>query len=653
MASSARIDELRKKFDENQRRYFAPLANEYRKAGDFDQAIFICQEYLPQQPGHMSGHIVLGQALFEAKRLPEARTVFETALTLDPENLIALRHLADISRELGEVSVARGWYERVLQADPRNEEIAAIMSSMGGGKATPQAAAPTADIPAIKSPDAPKPAPVSASAPTVVELSASAVQEMVRARQMSKGEAAPPKTLDEAPTVELTSPTVPEPMEGLEPTSHSAAAEPTAGSMLDIPAGGLLDNAADATSTFDVPSGGMLGLEPTSAASPAERAPDVPAAEGLDSLSLENFSVPAASAASPRASAAPSATTEPTDGLLDLDTFEIGGAKAPAADDKQAAPSAAPQSAADAPIDGGHEGAMDFDFELPAAPTPAAAAPSAPVSTPLDSVPTAVMDAIVDAVPTLVDAVQAAVPAIIDIAKGAIPSVVDAVKTGPTMIMDAVGPEAPRAELHKAALPAESAPTQQMDIASVMSRVKTPATAQKPAGEVPADRSPAFVTETMAQLYLEQGHREQAIDIYRQLVAAKPNDAELRGKLEAIERGALPTPTSTVDAAPAVASQASSPPAAQAPSRAAATRTFNRSGPSIRDVLRDLFGVDRPATNGNGAPASASGGELGSIDILFTAGSVPEELDALAAAFDGGYVAATGSIDDVFAGGAG
>ena len=41
MASSPRIDELRKKFEENPRRYFAPLANEYRKAGDVEQAIAI------------------------------------------------------------------------------------------------------------------------------------------------------------------------------------------------------------------------------------------------------------------------------------------------------------------------------------------------------------------------------------------------------------------------------------------------------------------------------------------------------------------------------------------------------------------------------------------------------------------------------------
>src|SRR5690242_20686096 len=130
MAGTARIDELRKKFDENPRRYFAPLANEYRKIGDFEQAIFICQEFLPQQPGHMSGHIVYGQALFESGRHEEARSVFETALALDPENLIALRHLGDIARAHGDTETASAWYRRVLESDPRNEEIAGILNSL-------------------------------------------------------------------------------------------------------------------------------------------------------------------------------------------------------------------------------------------------------------------------------------------------------------------------------------------------------------------------------------------------------------------------------------------------------------------------------------------------------------------------------------------
>jgi tetratricopeptide (TPR) repeat protein len=130
MASSARIEELEKKFNENPRRYFAPLANEYRKAGDVQQAIAICRTYVPQQPGHMSGHIVFGQALFEAGDHDEARGVFEAALGLDPENLIALRHLGDIAREHGDTDEARAWYRRVLDADPRNDDVAALLTSV-------------------------------------------------------------------------------------------------------------------------------------------------------------------------------------------------------------------------------------------------------------------------------------------------------------------------------------------------------------------------------------------------------------------------------------------------------------------------------------------------------------------------------------------
>ena len=130
MSTTTRIDELRKKFEEHPRRYFAPLANEYRKTGELAQAIALCREHLPKQPGHMSGYIVFGQALFESGALEEARTVFEQALSLDPENLIALRHLGDIAKMNGDAGAARRWYERVLDADPRNDDIAAQLATL-------------------------------------------------------------------------------------------------------------------------------------------------------------------------------------------------------------------------------------------------------------------------------------------------------------------------------------------------------------------------------------------------------------------------------------------------------------------------------------------------------------------------------------------
>src|SRR5687767_9366331 len=130
MASSARIDELKKKFEDNPRRFFAPLANEYRKAGDLEQAIALCRAHLPNQTAHISGHIVLAQALYEAGSTDESRSVFEASLELDPENLIALRYLGDLARESGDVSTARSWYTRMLEVDPRNDEIGHLIRSI-------------------------------------------------------------------------------------------------------------------------------------------------------------------------------------------------------------------------------------------------------------------------------------------------------------------------------------------------------------------------------------------------------------------------------------------------------------------------------------------------------------------------------------------
>lgn len=145
MATSARLEELQQKFRENPRRYFAPLANEHRKLGELEQAITLCRTHLPQQPHHVSGHIVLGQALFDAGDVSAARGTFEQALDLDPENLIALRFLGDIARSQGEHLTARQWYERVLEADPRNDEIAKLIREMEQSDATPVFAPTSAD----------------------------------------------------------------------------------------------------------------------------------------------------------------------------------------------------------------------------------------------------------------------------------------------------------------------------------------------------------------------------------------------------------------------------------------------------------------------------------------------------------------------------
>jgi tetratricopeptide (TPR) repeat protein len=125
-----RLRELQEKFEENPRRYFAPLANEYRKGGQPKRAIEICRAQLAQMPGHMSGQIVYGQSLYEAGEFEEARQVFEGALTLDPENLIALRSLGDLSLQSGNTVEARSWYTRLLDADPKDTAVIALVDEI-------------------------------------------------------------------------------------------------------------------------------------------------------------------------------------------------------------------------------------------------------------------------------------------------------------------------------------------------------------------------------------------------------------------------------------------------------------------------------------------------------------------------------------------
>ena len=145
-----KLRELQEKFDENPRRYFAPLANEYRKGGQPKRAIEICRAHLAQMPGHMSGQIVFGQALFESGEWDEARAVFGRALALDPENLIALRSLGDMSLQAGDTAEARTWYIRLLDADPKDTAVIALVSEIDATGVTASPPLPPQEIPAAE-----------------------------------------------------------------------------------------------------------------------------------------------------------------------------------------------------------------------------------------------------------------------------------------------------------------------------------------------------------------------------------------------------------------------------------------------------------------------------------------------------------------------
>jgi tetratricopeptide (TPR) repeat protein len=92
-----RIEELRRRVGNDPASIaFAALAEEYRRAGRHDDAIATCRTGLAKHPSYVSARVTLGRALVETGRFEDARTEFEHALRLAPENLAAIRALASL-----------------------------------------------------------------------------------------------------------------------------------------------------------------------------------------------------------------------------------------------------------------------------------------------------------------------------------------------------------------------------------------------------------------------------------------------------------------------------------------------------------------------------------------------------------------------------
>jgi tetratricopeptide (TPR) repeat protein len=104
-------------------RIFAPLADCYRKLQRLDEAYKVCVDGLVRHPRYSTGFVVLGKIHLDREEFEEARTAFETVLSIDPENLIALRELAEDARRCGDEKRASALREQLSMLDPSGETL--------------------------------------------------------------------------------------------------------------------------------------------------------------------------------------------------------------------------------------------------------------------------------------------------------------------------------------------------------------------------------------------------------------------------------------------------------------------------------------------------------------------------------------------------
>jgi tetratricopeptide (TPR) repeat protein len=116
VADSPRILELRRRVQADPASIaFAQLAEECRRSGEPAEAVVICRGGLAHHPGYLSARVTLGRSLLEMGRLDEAAIELATVVQAAPTNLPAIRGLAEIHQQRGDMAQALAHYQRALQ----------------------------------------------------------------------------------------------------------------------------------------------------------------------------------------------------------------------------------------------------------------------------------------------------------------------------------------------------------------------------------------------------------------------------------------------------------------------------------------------------------------------------------------------------------
>ena len=132
MTDNPRIEDLRRRVQKDPASIaFAQLAEEYRRAGQFREAVDACRAGLTLHPGYLSARVTLGRVLLELGELEQAEQELHTVLKSASENLAAIRGIADIHYKRDELGPALEFYRKALtlaRNDPELDQIVADLS---------------------------------------------------------------------------------------------------------------------------------------------------------------------------------------------------------------------------------------------------------------------------------------------------------------------------------------------------------------------------------------------------------------------------------------------------------------------------------------------------------------------------------------------
>lgn len=260
---------------------FAGIAERFRRAGELERAVDLCRDGLKRFPRHLSARVTLGWSLLDLGRYDEARAELEKVLKRAPDNLAAIRGLAEL-HERAETTVVMP-LEGALAGDeeaagePAPEVAAApAATDKPPAKSVPQGAVaePATDKPPAKSASQAAVAepPVGsadvqppAEAPAVASVADEAIAEPA-------AEAAAVPAIDDATAT---------------PAAESSVAAPAVVEETAAPAAEALPVAPAADASLAVPAAEEPAVEASAAASLTEPVPAQDAALAVEAPGME------------------------------------------------------------------------------------------------------------------------------------------------------------------------------------------------------------------------------------------------------------------------------------------------------------------------------------------------------------------------------
>jgi len=130
-ANAAEIDRLALAVAKDpESKAFIPLAEEYGKAGMWDEAAAVLEDGLKAYPNFITAMVALGRVYDQTNQPVKATAILEEAVRLSPENLRAHRTLAKIYAAQGRQDAALRSCRVILNANPQDQEALSISTML-------------------------------------------------------------------------------------------------------------------------------------------------------------------------------------------------------------------------------------------------------------------------------------------------------------------------------------------------------------------------------------------------------------------------------------------------------------------------------------------------------------------------------------------